>query len=115
MVAILEQELAHRPDQSIAVLVRSRAHLAGLRERIRAKGWPVHAVEIDPLDGQPVAQDLLGLTRALVHLDDRIAWLAVLRAPWCGLRWDDLHALCDDVPGRAIWDLAARPRARSRA
>jgi ATP-dependent helicase/nuclease subunit A len=114
VVAILEQELAHRPDQSIAVLVRSRAHLAGLRERIRAKGWPVHAVEIDPLDGQPVAQDLLGLTRALVHLDDRIAWLAVLRAPWCGLRWEDLHALCHDVPGRAIWDLVRDPARAAR-
>ncbi len=109
VVAVLEQELAHRPDQSIAVLVRSRSHLAGLRERIRTKGWPVHAVEIDPLDGEPLAQDLLGLTRALVHLDDRIAWLAVLRAPWCGLLWEDLHALCYDAPRRAIWDLSRDP------
>src|SRR5262249_35703127 len=95
--------LARDPEQSIAVLVQARTHLAGLRERLRAHGWPVHAVEIDALDEQPVAQDLLGLTRALAHLDDKIAWLAVLRAPWCGLTWAQLHPLCQDAPPEVIW------------
>ena len=105
-VAILEAELARDPSQSIAVLVQSRAHLAGLRELLRTHDWPVHAVEIDALSEQPVAQDLLGLTRALAHRDDRIAWLAMLHAPWCGLTWADLHALCGDAPSGAVWDLA---------
>ena len=62
----------------------------GLRERLRARGVPVHAVEIDALGEQPIAQDLLGLARAFAHRDDRIAWLAVLHAPWCGLAWSGL-------------------------
>src|SRR5205823_494114 len=69
----------------------------GLRERLRARGWPVHAVEIDTLEEQQAAQDLAGLTRALLHPADRVAWLAVLRAPWCGLRWADLEAVCGDT------------------
>ncbi len=97
VVEILAEERARDPEQSIAVLVQSRKHLEGLRERLRARGWPVHAVEIDTLEEQQAAQDLAGLTRALLHPADRIAWLAVLRAPWCGLRWADLEALCGDT------------------
>jgi ATP-dependent exoDNAse (exonuclease V) beta subunit len=105
VIDILGAEIGRDPDQSIAVLVQGRAHLAGLRERLHASGWPAHAVEIDELADQPVAQDLLGLTRALVHLADRVAWLAVLRAPWCGLEWRDLAALCDGVRNRTVWEL----------
>jgi ATP-dependent exoDNAse (exonuclease V) beta subunit len=109
VVAILAEERLRDPRQSIAVLVQNRKHLEGLREQLRARGLAVHAVEIDTLGEQPVAQDLAGLTRALLHLHDRIAWLAVLRAPWCGLRLADLEALCGDDRSAAVWDLLKRP------
>ncbi len=87
----------------------------GLRERLRARGWPVHAVEIDALGEQPIAQDLLGLARALAHLDDRIAWLAVLRAPWCGLTWADLAcALSRRARGAQSGISCATPRGCAR-
>jgi len=106
---LIAAEVERDPEQSIAVLVQARGHVAGLRERLRARGLPVHAVEIDALGEQPIAQDLFGLARALAHRDDRIAWLAVLHAPWCGLTWSDLHALCHDTRRRAIWDLMRDP------
>jgi ATP-dependent exoDNAse (exonuclease V) beta subunit len=109
VVAILDEERQRAPTQSIAVLVQSRTHLEGLRERLRERGFAVHAVEIDSLGEQSIAQDLAGLARALLHLDDRIAWLAVLRAPWCGLRWADLEALCGDEPKTAVWALLQQP------
>jgi ATP-dependent exoDNAse (exonuclease V) beta subunit len=105
VIQILAAERERDSRQSIAVLVQSRTHLTGLQERLAARGWPVHAVEIEAPNEQQIGQDLLGLTRALTHWGDRIAWLGVLRAPWCGLTWRDLHALCHDAFDRTIWDL----------
>ncbi|HVJ29778.1 MAG TPA: UvrD-helicase domain-containing protein [Gammaproteobacteria bacterium] len=114
VAAILATERRRYPKQSIAVLVQNRKHLEGLRERLRDRGLAVHAVEIDSLGEQSVAQDLAGLTRALLHLDDRIAWLAVLRAPWCGLSFADLEALCGDEHKLAVWALLQQPERLAR-
>ncbi|HWN38330.1 MAG TPA: 3'-5' exonuclease, partial [Gammaproteobacteria bacterium] len=114
VAAILAAERQRHPEQSIAVLVQNRKHLEGLRERLRERGLAVHAVEIDTLGEQQVAQDLAGLTRALLHLEDRIAWLAVLRAPWSGLTFADLDALCGDDHKSAILTLLQKPERLAR-
>jgi ATP-dependent exoDNAse (exonuclease V) beta subunit len=62
-------------------------------------------VEIEPLAGRQAVQDLISLTRALHHRADRVHWLAILRAPWCGLRLADLHALASDDHQATIWSL----------
>jgi ATP-dependent exoDNAse (exonuclease V) beta subunit len=87
---------AERPDAKVAVLVRAKTHLATLLRALRAlraRGVHFQAMEIEALWEQPVVQDLLALTRALAHPADRSAWLAVLRAPWCGLTLEELHRL----------------------
>ena len=91
------------PDDRIAILVRSRSHLAEIAPRLKEHGFAFQAVEIEPLAERPVVQDLLALTHALTHLADRVAWLAVLRAPWCGLTLADLEQLAGDDPNTAVW------------
>lgn len=102
---IVRKEHSHSSTRTIAILVQSRRHLEGLDEQLRELDLPVHAVQIDVPKHQQIIQDLIGLTRALTHRGDRIAWLGILRAPWCGLTWQDLHELCWDDEKSSLWAL----------
>lgn len=93
VIEIIMHVQRENPLSTIAILVRNRAHLYKIIPRIREMKLRFRAIEIEKLDCQPVIQDLLVLTRALTHLADKLAWLAVLRAPWCGLILSDLHAI----------------------
>ncbi len=85
-----------RPPK-VAVLARNRAHLAPILAELRGGNGrvpiPFRAVDVEALHERPEVLDLLALTRALLHPSDRIAWLAVLRSPMCGLTRADLLAL----------------------
>ena len=105
VLEIIRETRGQHPDGTIAVLVRSRSHLFGIVSALRRAGERFSAVEIDALSERPVVGDLVALTRALLHPADRIAWLSLLRAPWCGLTLADLHALVDGDFNRAIWDI----------
>jgi len=80
----------------IAVLVRSRNVLGDIVTELKdeTKGAiPFRAVDIEPLGERQEVLDLFALTRALLHSADRVAWFAVLHAPWSGLGLADLHVL----------------------
>jgi ATP-dependent exoDNAse (exonuclease V) beta subunit len=77
----------------IAVLGRARTALAPIAAALREAGIPFRAVELERLATRPEVLDALALARALLNPEDRVAWLGVLRAPWCGLSLDDLNTL----------------------
>ena len=83
------------PDR-IAILVRARTHLPEIVRALQAAQIPFRAVDIEPLGKSQVVRDLHALTLAILRPADRVAWLALLRSPVCGLALPDLHELCRD-------------------
>ena len=110
IVAVLVRAArAADPAQRTAILVRSRGHLASIVPALKQARLRFRAIEIESLGHRPIVQDLHALTRALLHPADRIAWLSVLRAPWCGLTLTDLDALASGNRAVCIWDLVDQP------
>jgi ATP-dependent exoDNAse (exonuclease V) beta subunit len=107
VLEIIDRERGVDPHRHIAVLVRARSHLEALVAEIRRHRADLRfrAVEIEALAQRQCVQDLLALTRALLHRADRVNWLAILRAPWCGLLLADLHALAADDFDATVWSL----------
>lgn len=101
---IIETTREEHPNDNIAVLVRARTHLNALIPQLKKAKIRYRAVDIDPLAGRQTIQDLLSLTRALLRPSDRIAWLALLRAPWCGLTLADLLVIAGDNAHASIWE-----------
>ena len=102
---VIADTLSANPDDEMAVLVRSRTQLPTLLAALRRAGISYRAIEIDRLTDLPEVIEVLALTRAAAHQGDRLAWLAILRAPWIGLDWSDLHALVFNDTRSTIWEL----------
>jgi ATP-dependent exoDNAse (exonuclease V) beta subunit len=89
----------------IAILGRTRTALVPVATALRDAAIPFRAIELEQLADRPEVLDAISLVRALFNPEDRVAWLGILRAPWCGLSLEDLHRLTSaDVP-----ELLTRP------
>ncbi|WP_188151297.1 UvrD-helicase domain-containing protein [Teredinibacter waterburyi] len=86
---------AQYPDESIAILVRSRSHLDAIIPSLNAVEIPYSAVEIDRLAGRRGVQDIYALTRFLQDPSDSLALLTLLRSPICAVDNFELAALND--------------------
>lgn len=104
VLGAIESARVRRPEAGIAVLVRSRSHLGFLPQLLAAARVPVAATDIEPLAEAPVVNDLMLLTRALCQPADRVAWLALLRAPWCGIGLAALTSLVSGRRDQLVWE-----------
>ena len=77
----------------VAILGRARTSLAPIATALREAEIPFRAVELENLKDRPEILDAASLARAMLNPEDRVAWLGVLRAPWCGLSLAELHAV----------------------
>ena len=105
IAATIAAQIEQHPEWRIAILVRARAHAREIAAALRARNIVFRAVDIEPLKDRAVVRDVIMLISALLHLGDRTAWLAVLRAPWAGISLADLLQISRGAP--LIWDALA--------
>ncbi len=77
----------------VAILVRARSQLDLVLPMLDQAGIHYTGLDIQPLADQQAVIDALALCKAICRVDDRVAWLALLRGPWCGLSLSDLKLL----------------------
>ncbi|MFP4630359.1 MAG: UvrD-helicase domain-containing protein [Desulfohalobiaceae bacterium] len=102
VLQLIQQAQVEAPQGTIAVLARSRLHLEPILRALRRARIPYQAVDIDPLNNRQPIQDLISLSKALRHPGHNLAWLSVLRAPWCGLELEDLQLLSPKATGQDV-------------
>ena len=109
VVSTIQKIQSGNSKSSIAILVRGRTHLKKIITGLQNAAIKFRAEEIDPLTSRPAILDLLALMRCFLFPMDRVSWLSVLRAPWCGLSLDDLHVLCASDKDSSVWSLMNQP------
>lgn len=77
----------------IAILGRTKKVLAPIAAALSEAGITYRASDTEELADRAEVMDALALARALLNPEDRVSWLGVLRAPWCGLPLEDLFQL----------------------
>ncbi|STX52047.1 UvrD/REP helicase [Legionella busanensis] len=103
VVQLVEQELINYPKDTMAILVRSRTHLAEIVPLLRRKKIPFQGVEVEKLSSLAHLVDIWSLTKALLMPANRLAWLAALRSPWCGISLKDLYQIANFNKHRSIY------------
>ena len=102
---IVAETLARDAEADVGILVRTRNQARLIVPELRRRGIPFRGSGLDRPGESGIEQDVIALARALTHFGDRVAWLAVLRAPWCGLTLADTEALCGADHKATIWEL----------
>ena len=97
------------PDETCAILVRSRNHASTILARLDSiktaqPRYRYQAIKFTRLKDTSLIQDLVSLTLALMQPVDRLAWLATLRAPYIGLDLADLDTLVGGDSNNIILD-----------
>jgi ATP-dependent helicase/nuclease subunit A len=107
---IVRNVWAMQPEASIAVLVSTRAHAAPIVAALSAAHIAVAGVDLVSLQQLSIVRDLVALTQALDHLGDRTAWLAILRAPWCGLDLQQISLIAGSDRAAILWERMGDPQ-----
>lgn len=103
LIQAVQYELKTHPEQSIAILVRSRTHLLEIIRLLRQHQIPYQGTDITLLSNLGHLRDVWSLTQALLSPANRLSWLSLLRSPLCGLSLADIHAIAQFNKRKSIY------------
>ncbi|MBS0288293.1 MAG: UvrD-helicase domain-containing protein [Proteobacteria bacterium] len=103
IIDIINQQLKSNSNEHIAVLVKAKNHLVKLVSQLKQLRINFVAVEIEHLALRPHVMDLITLLRAQLDWTDKVAWFALLRAPWLGLALADLLVIAKASKDVLVW------------
>ncbi len=104
-INLIKKNIKKYPDKKIAVLARTRKNLKILIDQLQQTNIKFIAHEIDNIYDKSITHDLLAITRAIYDITDKLAWLALLRAPWCGLELSDLLKISKQARSSNIYQV----------
>ena len=104
LVELVSSEINNLPSENdrVAILVRSRGHLRHLLPALQQAGLDYVGIDIQPLKNVQAVMDVLALCKSICRPDNRIAWLALLRGPWCGLSLKEIKQLAGNAD-QTVW------------
>ncbi|HAT1594913.1 TPA: AAA family ATPase [Legionella pneumophila] len=103
LIQIINNELNSNPDQTIAVLVRTRTQLPAIISLLRQNNIPYQGTDIDLLANLVHLRDVWSLTHALLFPGNRLSWLSVLHSPYVGLGLSDIHRIAQYHSRKSIY------------
>ena len=103
LIEVIQNELKAHPEQSVAILVRSRSQLTDIMNLLRHHRIPYQGTDIDLLAKLVHLRDVWSLTQSLLNPGDRLAWLSMLHSPYCGLSLNDLHLIAQFNTKKSIY------------
>ncbi len=103
LIQLITEELEAYPEQTVAILVRSRSQLVEIIRLLRQHQIPYQGTDIDLLANLMHIRDVWSLTQALLSPANRLSWLALLRSPYCGLSLDDIHNIASYNKKKSIY------------
>ncbi|MBE8182193.1 MAG: UvrD-helicase domain-containing protein [Candidatus Portiera sp.] len=110
VLAKIKHIIENEPTATIGILARKRSDATGVLPLLHKEKIEFDAGKFSSMAENPLIIDLMSLTRAIYNSEDEIAWYACLRAPWCGLKLQDIltvSRLNRDVANKnlSLWDL----------
>lgn len=105
LTTLIQELLIKHPSYTIAILARSRNQLKLIIQSLRDNNIPWQGVDITLLSTLPHLKDIWSLTKTLLMPGNRLAFMELLRSPYCGLSMQDLHILANVSKHQSIYSI----------